>query len=80
MTADTGRGLRNEALTGLAELRQRQGQPEAALELLDAADPTTAGMVVRAACLLDPRTSGPLSAVRGRTRCFPTVIVAGLPP
>ncbi|MPV35627.1 LuxR C-terminal-related transcriptional regulator [Georgenia subflava] len=53
MSTDTGRGPRTEALCALATLRQRQGNPKAALELLDAADPTAAGTLVRAACLLD---------------------------
>lgn len=66
MTADTGRGPRTEALTALAELRQRQGRPEVALELLDAADPTTAGIVVRAACLLDlGKAAEARTAIRG---------------
>jgi DNA-binding CsgD family transcriptional regulator len=53
MAADTGRGPRTEALTALADLRQRQGRPEEGLELLGAADDTAGGAVVRAACLVD---------------------------
>ncbi|HEX5771811.1 MAG TPA: LuxR C-terminal-related transcriptional regulator [Nocardioidaceae bacterium] len=53
MSGDTGRGPRTEALTALAELRLRQGDHEAALILLDEADPTPAGVVTRARCLAD---------------------------
>jgi DNA-binding CsgD family transcriptional regulator len=53
MSSDTGRGPRTEALTALAELRQRQGQAQVALELLAGADPTTAGVIIRSAGLLD---------------------------
>jgi len=52
MTADTGRGPRTEALTALAELRLRQGEPEVALQLLEAAETTPSGVVTQAACLL----------------------------
>jgi DNA-binding CsgD family transcriptional regulator/tetratricopeptide (TPR) repeat protein len=52
MTADTGRGPRTEALTALADLRQRQGRPEESLQLLDAADNSASGTAIRAACLL----------------------------
>jgi DNA-binding CsgD family transcriptional regulator/tetratricopeptide (TPR) repeat protein len=52
MTADTGRGPRTEALTALADLRQRQGRPEVSLQLLDAADNSASGTAIRAACLL----------------------------
>jgi hypothetical protein len=52
MTADTGRGPRSEALTALAELRLRQGEPEAALGLLEEADATPWGAVTQAACLI----------------------------
>jgi DNA-binding CsgD family transcriptional regulator len=51
MTADTGRGPRTEALTALAELRLRRGEPEAALRLLEDADPTPWGAATQAACL-----------------------------
>ena len=53
MSADTGRGPRTEALTSLAELRLCQGEPEAALVLLDDADATPGGQMIRARCLLD---------------------------
>jgi DNA-binding CsgD family transcriptional regulator len=53
MAADTGRGPRTEALTALADLRQRQGRADESLELLDSADSTAGGAVVKAACLLD---------------------------
>lgn len=53
MAADTGRGPRTEALTALADLRQRQGRPEESLQLLDAADGSASGTAIRAACLLD---------------------------
>jgi DNA-binding CsgD family transcriptional regulator len=53
MAADTGRGPRTEALTALADLRQRQGRPDESLQLLDAADDTASSAVVKAACLLD---------------------------
>lgn len=53
MAADTGRGPRTEALTALADLRQRQGRPDESLELLDAADGTAGGAAIRAASLLD---------------------------
>jgi DNA-binding CsgD family transcriptional regulator len=53
MAADTGRGPRTEALTALADLRQRQGRADESLELLDSADGTAGGAVVKAACLLD---------------------------
>jgi DNA-binding CsgD family transcriptional regulator len=52
MAADTGRGPRTEALTALAELRLRQGEPEIALELLEEADPTPWGVVTQAACFM----------------------------
>ena len=52
MSADTGRGPRTEALTALAELRLRQGAPEAALELLENADETAWGAVTQAFCLV----------------------------
>jgi len=52
MSADTGRGPRSEALTGLAELRFRQGEPEAALQLLEDADATPWGTVTQASCLV----------------------------
>ena len=52
MSADTGRGPRTEALTALAELRLRQGTPEAALELLENADATAWGAVTQASCLV----------------------------
>jgi len=52
MSADTGRGPRTEALTGLAELRLRQGEPETALQLLEDAELTPEGAITRAACLL----------------------------
>lgn len=58
MSTDSGHGPRTEALTALATLRRRQGSPEAALELLDGADPTSAGALVRAACLLDLGRAG----------------------
>jgi tetratricopeptide (TPR) repeat protein len=51
MIADTGRGPRTEALTALAELRLRRGEPEAALRLLEDADPTPWGAATQAACL-----------------------------
>ncbi|HET7690714.1 MAG TPA: LuxR C-terminal-related transcriptional regulator [Nocardioidaceae bacterium] len=53
MAADTGRGPRTEALTALADLRQRQGRPDESLQLLDAADGTASGAAIRAASLLD---------------------------
>lgn len=53
MAADTGRGPRTEALTALADLRQRQGLPDESLQLLDAADGTAGGAAIRAASLLD---------------------------
>ncbi|WP_432478323.1 helix-turn-helix transcriptional regulator [Nocardioides sp. GXQ0305] len=53
MSADTGRGPRLEAITALAELRRCQGEPEAALVLLDDADHTPYGLVTQARCLLD---------------------------
>lgn len=52
MAADTGRGPRTEALTALADLRQRQGRPEEGLQLLDTADNSASGTAIRAACLL----------------------------
>ena len=52
MTADTGRGPRTEALTALADLRERQGRPEESLQLLDTADNSVSGTAIRAACLL----------------------------
>jgi DNA-binding CsgD family transcriptional regulator/tetratricopeptide (TPR) repeat protein len=52
MTADTGRGPRTEALTALAELRLRLGQPEAALQLLEDADATPWAAAIQAACLV----------------------------
>lgn len=52
MTADTGRGPRTEALTALAELRLRQGEPEAALQLLVDVDTTPWGAATQAACLV----------------------------
>jgi DNA-binding CsgD family transcriptional regulator len=53
MATDTGRGPRTEALTALADLRQRQGRPDDSLQLLDAADDTARGAAIKAACLLD---------------------------
>jgi len=53
MTVDTGQGPRTEALTALAELRLRRGEPEAALELLEAADTTAWGAAIRAGCLME---------------------------
>jgi DNA-binding CsgD family transcriptional regulator len=52
MTADTGRGPRTEALTALAELRLRLGQPEAALQLLEDADTTPWAAAIQSACLV----------------------------
>jgi DNA-binding CsgD family transcriptional regulator len=53
MAADTGRGPRTEALTALADLRQRQGRPEESLQFLDAADNTATGVAIKASCFLD---------------------------
>jgi DNA-binding CsgD family transcriptional regulator len=52
MAEDTGRGPRTESLTALAELRLRQGEPDAALQLLEDADRTTRGTVTQADCLV----------------------------
>lgn len=65
MAADTGRGPRTEALTALADLRQRQGRSEEGLQLLDAADNTATGVAIRASCLLDlGRTDEARAALR----------------
>lgn len=53
MSVDTGRGPRTEALAALAELRRCQGDPDAALVLLDGADSTPAGVLTRARCMLE---------------------------
>lgn len=82
MSADTGRGPRTEALTALAELRLRQGDPDAALVLLDDADATPSGAVVRAHCLLrlgrptEARSilKGELSLQEHDSPTFPTLV------
>ncbi len=72
MSAETGRGPRTEALTGLAELRARQGRPEAALDLLDGADATPAGATIRASCLLElGRPAEARAALRGELALMP---------
>jgi ATP/maltotriose-dependent transcriptional regulator MalT len=63
MSDETGRGPRTEALNALAELRRCQGDPEAALVLLDGADATSSGALVRARCMLDLGRPAEASAV-----------------
>jgi DNA-binding CsgD family transcriptional regulator len=84
MTADTGRGPRTEALTALAELRLRQGEPEAALGLLEEADATPWGAVTQAACLIavgradEARTllHGELALHDRKDPAFPAMVAA----
>ena len=84
MSADTGRGPRTEALTALAELRARQGEPEAALALLEEADATPWGAVTQAACLIavgqadEARTllHGELAVLEETDPAFPALVAA----
>ena len=72
MATDTGRGPRTEALTALADLRQRQGRPDESLELLDAADDTASGAAIKAACLLDlGRATDACAALRSNLAVHP---------
>jgi DNA-binding CsgD family transcriptional regulator len=52
LSPGAGRGPYHEALTGLAELRLRQGEPEVALRLIDGADATPWAAIIGADCLV----------------------------